>query len=381
MKRFSTLLICALLLICLGADLLCHAANEEAAGQIELLAVAYRGNAAAAPANSLEAVLAAADAGADYISVEVTKTADGVFVLLTDAQKQALANAVELTAAEMQTALFGGLSSQKIPTLAEVKEALGGRAGLILDFDWNDRKALCDSLKEQGIESDVLLRTAAPAKEILRFWQEEDASAMPLGVYRGNVIFQTLSHLKKLSGIGAPIVQYQSKNYFNVAFGGYAAWRFRTIGGARLMAATYDEMLCGRRKDGVAGWEELVGRGYTVLETSCIKELIAYQKQRESCKAEIQSALQTNGEIPAQTRQTAEEALLPGATLSARQTALSILLQAPAAIGEPSKTQSDEPGVLRVTPGKVIAIVLCGAAAVAWQVFVHKMQRKKEKTN
>ena len=76
MKRLITLA-----LLC--AALFCFAFAASAADE-GLVAVAYRGDTSAYPPNSLKAIEAAFEEGADYVSVPVQKTADGAFVLLED---------------------------------------------------------------------------------------------------------------------------------------------------------------------------------------------------------------------------------------------------------------------------------------------------------
>ena len=77
MKRLITLA-----LLC--AALFCFALAASAADAGGLVAVAFRGDTTDSPPNSIAAIEAAFDAGADYVSVSVQKTADGAFVLLED---------------------------------------------------------------------------------------------------------------------------------------------------------------------------------------------------------------------------------------------------------------------------------------------------------
>ena len=77
MKRLMTFA-----LLC--AALFCFAFAASAADDGGLVAVAFRGDTSVYPPNSLGAIEAAFDAGADYVSVSVQKTADGAFVLLED---------------------------------------------------------------------------------------------------------------------------------------------------------------------------------------------------------------------------------------------------------------------------------------------------------
>ncbi len=89
--------------------------------ELSLLAIAHRGASAVAPENTLLAIRLAANMGADMVEMDVRLTADGVPVVIHDANLQRLAgrgiNIAEMTADEVQAVQIR--QGQRVPTLVE----------------------------------------------------------------------------------------------------------------------------------------------------------------------------------------------------------------------------------------------------------------------
>ena len=375
----------ALILVC--AVLFGFASAAQAAALLSdpqggVLAVAHRGETTANEPNTLDAVLAAADAGAHFVSVEATQTADEQFVLLTAAQKAQVNEAQTLS--EMQTALYGTRSAEKIYPLAEVCAELSGRAGLILDFDWNERAALAGYLHENELTDHVLLRSKVPVRDALAFYEESGVRV--LGVYGGNVVMNANAYLKRASKAGLPLVQYQSKNYFCVSFQVFTTKRFSARGNCRAMVNMTQPDLCGQRDDSVTGWDDMISRGFSVIETGNIKGLCAYLAARDDSLASLQSALDSAKAQPLDTLSSGsaraleaaiaagEGAARPNASLSARQSALSALQNAMTARTPKGETETKK-GTLQITTGKVLTVLVFAVLVLAAEIYVY---RKKE---
>jgi len=122
------------------------------------LNIAHRGASAAAPANTLVAFERAAELGADGIELDVHLSADGAPVVIHDSTLDAttdghgrvaatpLAQLKRLDAGSWFDPAFAG---ERIPTLEEVLEAMGGR--LLLNIEL---KSL--SLRDKGLERAVI---------------------------------------------------------------------------------------------------------------------------------------------------------------------------------------------------------------------------------
>ncbi|HEY2525172.1 MAG TPA: glycerophosphodiester phosphodiesterase family protein [Candidatus Binataceae bacterium] len=128
-----------------------------------MLTIAHRGASALYPENTLRAFIAAADLGADMCEFDVRMTRDGEVVVIHDATVDRTTDG-RGRVASMSAAALGRLDAgvrfdaefrgERIPTLAEVAEALGGR-GCAMDVE----------LKARGLEARVceILRGCATA--------------------------------------------------------------------------------------------------------------------------------------------------------------------------------------------------------------------------
>lgn len=103
-------------------------------------AIAHRGSRTRYPENTIGAVLAAVDEGADGIEIDVHATRDGVIIVhhdfcprgkAADAQLESREIA-DLTFAEIQLFDVGG--GERIPSLRDMLEALGSRARLYIEI-------------------------------------------------------------------------------------------------------------------------------------------------------------------------------------------------------------------------------------------------------
>ncbi len=343
------------ILLCAALCLLCTmtAAAAPADDDARLLAVFH------ADTVDLAALSAAAAQGADYIAVQAVPAADGRMVLQDS----------DLTVEDAARAL--------------------GETKLILDVDWADRAVLRDAIERAGLTDSVLLRTTASAKQITSFLNEQPTGVQVIGVYRGNIIFNAVSHLRRLTDAGQPLVQYQSKNYFNVAYENLFPALLKKSA-VRAIAAAWDPALCGRRGDDVTGWDDLIGKGYSVIETRNISGLAAYIAQCETEHAALHtlldSAAQTDPlQFDAVGQKTFSAALQAAKDIdAAKYPPLSLLqkcradLFAAMRLSASADAAGVQRGSLQVSVGKIAAIVIFGALIFAGQVYVFRMRKKKE---
>lgn len=383
MKRLITLA-----LLC--AALFCFAFAASAADE-GLVAVAFRGDTSEYPPNSLKAIEAAFDAGADYVSVSVQKTADGVFVLLEDRALPFQCDTAEsdlssLNLSDVQALhlrnLNGTVSQEPVATLEEAMAAAQGKGGLILDNAWDERDALHAFLQSQP-PANVLLRTTESAKKALA-WKTKSGSKMPVVcVYRGNVVMNAIAHWNRLQTADMPLVQFQSKNYFNVFYQKFTAKRFHEKRSVSALAPTYDPMLCGRRPDDATGWDDLISRGFGAIETGNLRGLLAYIRQTGTERAALEALLEQAEAVPQDKGSALEKAYLTAIDIrSEKRASLSQLQSAQSVLQNELRhlTPADEnevrPGDWVVTPGKIIAIVVFGALLLGFDVFVYKKKKK-----
>lgn len=366
-----------------------------------ILSVSYRGDSAQYPKNSLEAVLSAADKGADMISVSVRMSKDGVLFLCEDGYLSGVCDtdvsyANELSEKELSklNLYFGDkVSSCHLQTLEKVLKKLNSKAVLILDNSWEYKDEILSFCRENKMTQCVVLRTDATAKEISSWISQTKSEIKVIGTCKSAIVWKVQGHLSTLSKASQPIVQFQSKNYFNVMYDNFTAKKYSSGDNARALAPMYDKDLCGQRNDNAVGWDEMVERGFSVIETNCIEELKnyidetnkAYQKlshlkeRAESISLDKYSSGSSDNFKYAlsKSEQTLEN---KNASLGQLQQCFSALLQSinNLTFGEHNDTQR---GNLNVTAGKVVATVFFGSLLLAGEIYVHKMRKSRKETD
>lgn len=367
----------------------------------KLLCISHRGDTEFYPENSLEGVKSALKKGADFVAVNIVKTADGVYFLCEDESLGNVCNAPYESLSQMNAAeaekyklydVYGKETEYKLTSLERLLEKTDSEDGLILDVKPEYKDGVYSVLSEHGALDRVILRVKESSSELVEWAQSKEEKVYVIAVYSGNIIFSTISSVKNMTMAEMPAVQYQSKNYFNVAYGDFFANRYLISENVRAVAVTYSPDLCGQRGDSSDGWNELIKKGYSVIETNNIEAFNEYRKETERLEKAIkelyEKSLATESDKFSQVsldnlrKAKAEcEALFSGEafSLDEAQKAYSDLLFALEDM-KISTGEVDTRGALNITAGKIIATVLVGAALLAGQIFVYKMRRNnKEK--
>ena len=103
---------------------------------------AHRGASHAAPENTLAAVRAAVETGAEFVEIDVQRTADGVLVVNHDADLMRVGRSPlvisrstfrELREVDVGSRFGAAFADERIPTLAEVFDVVGDRAKVIVE--------------------------------------------------------------------------------------------------------------------------------------------------------------------------------------------------------------------------------------------------------
>lgn len=386
MKRLFTFFAVFALLCCFAFCAL--AANESG-----LVAVSFRGDTAEAPPNSIRAIEAAFDAGADWVSVSVQKTGDGRFVLLEDASLASQTDGADGTAADLDTAAVqalhyrnanGTVSADAVATLEDALAAAAGKGGLILDNAWDDRDALNAMIGSRSVAVPVCLRTLDSAKKALQWSNAADCVLGVLPVYDGNVVFNAIAHWNYLSTAKQPLAQFQSKNYFNVFYQKFTDKRFRTAASTSALAPMYDPDLCGQRSDDAVGWDDLFSRGFGAIETGNIRGLAAYVAQCDAAREALRTLSEQLDEERVSSKGSQLEKLGVAAywLLSDKRASLSQLQNIQSDIKTelrrqgPSGEKDTQKGSFNLTGGKIAVIVIFGALLLGFDVFVYKKKKK-----
>lgn len=382
----------------------CFAVNGEVAAdkktESRLLCISYRGDTANYPENSLEGVLSAFKKGADMVSVSVVKAKDSVLVL---AEEESLGNICNAPYESISSAGYdelsaynlynnrGELTEYKLSHLAELLEKTEDDDFIIVDADWQYRDDIYEISEICNALDRVYLRTKVSANNISEWVKSKDVRPNVIGVYDGNIIFNAVSHINTLSKAGMELVQYQSKNHFNVMYGSLTTDNFGFDGKASAIAPVYNPDLCGQRSDSENGWNELIKKGFTAIESNNIEALRDYIEKNAAARSKLAEITEKAEKIKTEKfsltsidnlSDAIKEAkrVLDGRikSLDEAENAYSALIMS---MNEMKISDGEETtrGALNITAGKVIACVLVGAAILSGQIFVNKQHEKKRK--
>lgn len=403
-RKLSRILISILILTVSFPCFSAFAAKEEnkweklSDNRSGLMSIAYRGNTASFPENSLEGIISAEEIGVDMVSVNIEKTKDGVFVLCEDENLKNICNSSkdeisQATYAEIKDCFLydnsGKLTNYKMTSLEDALNATDGDIILILDTDPEDKDEIYDLVLSCEATERTALRFEESSKSIAEWAKSKSVVPNVIGIYDGNIIWNTIFHINRLSEVSSA-VQFQSKNYFNVMYGSFVAKRYSGEGMARAIAPTYAPDLCGQRSDSVAGWSELISKGFSIIETNNLFSLVKYIERADELNTELSLLVEKAESIDTEIYSDVSCENLKNAVESARESInkgiadtnelenrYSALILAMNSLNLKDGEDSQK-GALNITAGKVIAAVLVGAAILAGQIYVHKMQKVKQ---
>ena len=397
-KRFFIAMLTVLLLSLCVLQASALTTSEKLSDNRGLIAVSYRGDTENYPENSIEAILSAKEMGADMVRVGVQKTKD-VLILAEDENIRNFCNSESESISssywdqDLENCYLydnsGNLTECKVASLYDALMAAEDII-LILDIAPEDKDTVYDVVQYYNATDRVFFRFKESPKNIVNWVESKEVKPNVIGIYSGNIIWNAISHIEKLSEVSS-VVQYQSKNYFNVMYGSLVAGRFSAENKARGLAPTYDKELCGQREDNASGWNELVMKGFSAIETNNIKSLVAYVNAAEELEESLSelTVRAENADFEKYSDVSADN------LRKAVKEAKTVLSKSVASVGELEKVNSElllslnrlnlsdshesQKGALNITAGKVIAAVLVGLLLLGGQIYVHKMQSEKRK--
>lgn len=365
----------------------------------KLICISHRGNTAEYPENSLEGVKSALNMGADFVSVSIDKTSDGVFYLCENESLGNICNAPYDTLSQLSSDqaekynlydIFGNLTDYKLTSLEKLLKETNAFEGIILDVNPDDKDAVYKTLLSSDALDRVIIRVKENPSKLISWSESKDENVSVIAIYKGNIIFNTISAINNITEAEMPAVQYESKNYFNVAYGEFFTNRYLVSDNAVAIASTYSPDLCGQRSDSSDGWNELVKKDYRAIETNNVEAFINYRNECEKLEKAIASLLESCSEIDRSkysqvTLENLDETVSECTalindfifSLDEAQYLYSELLMSLKDL-KISAGEVDTRGALNVTVGKLIATLIVGAALLCGQIYVYKM-RKKEK--
>lgn len=374
-------------------------ASDFSDGKKNIICIAHRGDWHSFPENSAEAINAAAEY--DAVSVDVRLTADGKPVLMADEKvdrmsvdgegKSVSGKVSSFTLAQLKELYLresnGGTDKKKttcrIPELKEIYETAAGRTAVMLNVQENDFKTVYDYVKALGKLDETVFRINAKPKKLIELTRDLDGVNVT-GNYQGNIIFLATSAVKKYFAANIYTIEMGSTNGNGVLYNNFLMKRF--VGSKRAMVSMVNGR-CGKRADNETGWDDLISRGYSVIETDFPAELTEYIRKTETAATDLEKNIDiyANTDLSPYTSET--EKAFSSALSAAKKTldgrsSFSELTDARSALQ--SAHDSLKVGAkknvalkFRFTPGRIIAVVLCAAAFTGGTLF---LRSKREST-
>lgn len=374
-------------------------ASDFSDGKKNIICIAHRGDWHSFPENSAEAINAAAEY--DAVSVDIRLTADGKPVLMADEKvdrmsvdgegKSVSGKVSSFTLAQLKELYLresnGGTDKKKttcrIPELKEIYETAAGRTAVMLNVQENDFKTVYDYVKALGKLDETVFRINAKPKKIIELTRDLDGVNVT-GNYQGNIIFLATSAVKKYFAANIHTIEMGSTNGNGVLYDNFLMKRF--VGSKRAMVSMVNGR-CGKRADNETGWDDLISRGYSVIETDFPAELTEYIRKTETAATDLEKNIDiyANTNLSPYTSET--EKAFSSALSAAKKTldgrsSFSELTDARSALQ--SAHDSLKVGAkknvalkFRFTPVRIIAVVLCAAAFTGGTLF---LRSKREST-
>ena len=374
-------------------------ASDFSDGKKNIICIAHRGDWHSFPENSAEAINAAAEY--DAVSVDVRLTADGKPVLMADEKvdrmsvdgegKSVSGKVSSFTLAQLKELYLresnGGTDKKKttcrIPELKEIYETAAGRTAVMLNVQENDFKTVSDYVQALGKLDETVFRINAKTQKIIELTKDLDGVNVT-GNYQGNIIFLATSAVKKYFAANIHTIEMGSTNGNGVLYDNFLMKRF--VGSKRAMVSMVNGR-CGKRADNETGWDDLISRGYSVIETDFPAELTEYIRKTETAATDLEKNIDiyANTDLSPYTSET--EKAFSSALSAAKKTldgrsSFSELTDARSALQ--SAHDSLKVGAkknvalkFRFTPVRIIAVVLCAAAFTGGTLF---LRSKREST-
>lgn len=404
---FNCILISAILLAVFSSQALAYGSAEAVASFIkadsDIICIAHRGDVSSFPENSVEAVGAAAEY--NMVSVDVRLTSDGKAVLMADETTvrmcvDARGNTFSGKVSEMSSEELGRLflrqahggkdqpkTRSRVATLEDALKTAGGSAELMLNTTIEDFRTVYDTVVSCGALNRVVFRFPdSSMNKISALYNSTSKDAVFVGNYQGNIVFLATSAVKTCFESEIDVVELGSKNGHGVLYDNFLMKRFKNRG--RAMVSMVGGR-CGDRPDNEIGWDDLISRGYSVIETDYPSELTEYIKKIEIARSNLERYhdLYSAVDLAPYTTESentlkkalgrAEETLASPSSLSGLQTARYDIQNAYADLTPGSKRQIMH---VTVSAGRIITAALCAAALVASQIYLYKKREKKIST-
>jgi len=271
-----------------------------------ILSVASLGNPRLYPENSIQGIKSCMEMGVDIVTVTVQKTKDDQLVLLSSPSlatmcvnkedgSTATGNTTDYTLNELQEMFVlreghGGKDSAPtkytICSFAEAITTCKNNMMIMVNNGWENADAVNAAARSLDACSIVIIRNVPTATDAESFINKAGVPVCHVSThYTKDSEDSAKSFVTSSLEKGAKIVELEAEGSRATIFNKSVLNKFESSG--RAFISTTDPSLCGGREDLSEDWAELVGKGYSVIETDYPRELVNYIRQIETCRTEL----------------------------------------------------------------------------------------------
>lgn len=376
--------------------------KEDIDSAEKIICVVHRGDWHSFPENSAEAVKAGGEYG--FVSVDIRLTRDGKAVLMADETtdrmvvdangKTVSANVSDKSLAELKAFYLRAENGSedkpktdcRVAGLEDALAQVSEESVLILNTTCADFETVYAEVKTLKAEDKVIFRFNSDSNSDIIKATSGRNDITAFGNYQGNIIFMATSAVDNTIKNGMNIIELGSANENGVLYDDFLMDRFDSQGKA--MASMVNGR-SGERPDNERGWDNLISKGYSVIETDYPEQFSQYTAQVEREKESLNYYIDLYKSTDLQPYTTDTEnafasALSTAETVSAQPSSLSELQNARFALQSAydNLTLGEKKAVtlkFEFTIGRLIALVLCGGAIIAAQIFFFKKRDKSKK--
>ncbi len=400
---YKSVLFAVILTLFLNIFSLSVAAEREDLDSAEkIICIVHRGDWHSYPENSAEAVKAGEAYGFASVDLKVTKDKKVVLMaddttdrMVVDAEGKTVSGDVadktldELKALYLRAENGSEMKAKTDCHVAGLEDALSSVSEdsiLILNTTCADFEIVYEQVKAFGATDKTVFRFNTDSNNDIIKTTSQYSDVTALGNYQGNIIFMATSAVNSAVKNGMKIIELGSANENGVLYDGSVTDKLDENSKAMVSMVNGRS---GERPDNERGWDSLITMGYSVIETDYPEQFSKYLEQIENEKESLAYYIDMYKATDLQPYTTDTEtafstALTNAQTLSSQASSLSELQNARFALQSAydNLTIGEKKAVtlkFDFTFGRLLAVVLCGGAIIAAQVFFFKKRDKNKK--
>jgi len=235
--------------------------------------IAHRGDRLSAHENTLTALRQAADAGIDYVEIDVRRTADGHYVLMHDSTVDRMTDGrgkvselslEQIRALKVRDTKRVQIATDRVPTLEEALAAIKGRVHVYLDFKAGDRAAVTKIIRDAGVSRQILVYDEVDS---VVEWRRV-APGLPLIVSPPESVKTAAELVKFIKESGVEVLD--------------GSWEFYTremvVAAQATGAKVWPDIQDGR--EDAAYFSRVIARGFSGAQSDHPRELIGWLQQQ-----------------------------------------------------------------------------------------------------